>query len=130
MRTYMHRHGTGIRVAVTLTAAAAIVGGFAPRAVALPDGLGTDIIARGDSLAREAVAEATREIVALGRFDMNQFEGVSRIHHDGVTGGGPRIPPQTGTAHPTAGGDRTIASGRRLPCPRGLSFGPSRARGV
>ncbi|WNI29329.1 choice-of-anchor A family protein [Streptomyces sp. ITFR-6] len=141
MGTKDHRSGKTHRVAVTVAAAAAMVGAIAPTAAAdpLPGGLGpclgedcpTDwndpnngpvvnhdsninIYVGGDYLVREAAAEAEGKIVTLGRFDMSKRAGVSQIYNVGVAGVGSRVPPPNGSDYLTVGGDLTIASGQRL----------------
>ncbi|WUN62189.1 choice-of-anchor A family protein [Streptomyces sp. NBC_00304] len=141
MGTKARRSGKTHRVAVTVAAAAAMVGAIAPTAAAdpLPGGLGpclgddcpTDwndpnngpvvnhdsninIYVGGDYLVREAAAEAEGKIVTLGRFDVNKRAGASQIYDVGVAGVGSRVPPPNGSDYLTVGGDLTIASGQRL----------------
>ncbi|MFI6859798.1 choice-of-anchor A family protein [Streptomyces sp. NPDC050421] len=137
-------------MAVSVAAAAAAVGVFAPDAAAdsLPGGLGpclgddcpatwTDphtgdviyhdsninIFVGGDYLVREAAAEAEGKIVTLGTFDMMKREGASQIYNVGVAGGGSRVPPPTGSDYLTVGGDVTIQSGKRLLAEEGPNNG-------
>lgn len=137
-------------MAVTVAAAAAMVGAIAPAAAAdsLPGGLGpclgdgcpTDwndpnngpvvnhdsninIYVGGDYLVREAAAEAEGKIVTLGRFDMNKRAGVSQIYNVGVAGVGSRVPPPNGSDYLTVGGDLSIATGERLLAEEGLNHG-------
>lgn len=141
MGTKARRSGKTHRVAVTVAAAAAMVGALAPAAAAdpLPGGLGpclgddcpTDwndpnngpvvnhdsninIYVGGDYLVREAAAEAEGKIVTLGAFDMNKRAGASQIYNVGVAGVGSRVPPPNGSDYLTVGGNLTIASGQRL----------------
>lgn len=142
--------GARRRVAVTVAAAAAVVGAFAPTAAAdsLPGGLGpclgddcpatwpdpnnddviyhdsnVNIFVGGDYLVREAAAEAEGKIVTLGKFDMTKRDGVSQIYNVGVAGGGSRVPPPNGADYLTVGGDVTIQSGKRLLAEEGPNNG-------
>ncbi|MEW2177043.1 choice-of-anchor A family protein [Streptomyces sp. NPDC005406] len=137
-------------MAVTVAAAAAVVGAFAPAAAAapLPGGLGPclgddcpptwpepnsdeviyhdrniNIFVGGDYLVREAAAEAEGKIVTLGKFDMTKRDGVSEIYNVGVAGGGSRVPPPNGSDYLTVGGDITIQSGKRLLAEEGPNSG-------
>lgn len=137
-------------MAVTVAAAAAVVGAFAPTAAAdsLPGGLGPclgddcpatwpdpnsddviyhdsniNIFVGGDYLVREAAAEAEGKIVTLGKFDMMKRDGVSEIYNVGVAGGGSRVPPPNGSDYLTVGGDLTIQGGKRLLAEEGPNFG-------
>lgn len=138
------------RVAVTVAAAAAMVGVLAPTAAAdpLPGGLGPclgddcpvtwpdansdpvthhdsniNIFVGGDYLVREAAAEAEGKIVTLGRFDMMKREGASQIYNVGVAGVGSRVPPPNGSDFLTVGGDLTVQTGKRLLAEEGLNSG-------
>ncbi|MFD8687353.1 choice-of-anchor A family protein [Streptomyces sp. NPDC059651] len=137
-------------MAVTVAAAAVMVGAFAPTAAAapLPGGLGPclgddcpatwpdpnsddvvyhdsniNIFVGGDYLVREAAAEAEGKIVTLGEFDMMKRDGVSEIYNVGVAGGGSRVPPPNGSDYLTVGGDVTIQSGKRLLAEEGPNSG-------
>ncbi|MEE4494491.1 choice-of-anchor A family protein [Streptomyces sp. BE230] len=137
-------------MAVTVAAAAAMVGAVAPNAAAdpLPGGLGPclgddcppawldphsgpvvhhdnniNIFVGGDYLVREAAAEAEGKVVTLGKFDMMKREGVSEIYNVGVAGVGSRVPPPDGSDHLTVGGDLTVQSGKRLLAEEGLNHG-------
>ncbi|MEU1490743.1 choice-of-anchor A family protein [Streptomyces sp. NPDC005776] len=137
-------------MAVTVAAAAAMVGALAPTAAAasLPGGLGPclgddcpatwpdpnsddviyhdsniNIFVGGDYLVREAAAEAEGKIVTLGKFDMTKREGASQIYNVGVAGGGSRVPPPNGSDYLTVGGDVTIQSGKRLLAEEGPNNG-------
>lgn len=144
------RSGKNHRVAVTVAAAAAMVGAIVPSAAAepLPGGLGPclgdacppawpepnngpvthhdsniNIFVGGDYLVREAAAEAEGKIVTLGRFDMNKRESASQICNVGVAGVGSRVPPPNGSDYLTVGGDLTIESGKRLLAEEGSNHG-------
>ncbi|WP_328896279.1 choice-of-anchor A family protein [Streptomyces sp. NBC_00236] len=137
-------------MAVTVAAAAAVVGAFAPTAAAdsLPGGLGPclgsdcpvtwpdpnsddviyhdsniNIFVGGDYLVREAAAEAEGKIVTLGKFDMTKRDGVSQIYNVGVAGGGSRVPPPNGSDYLTVGGDLSIQTGKRLLAEEGPNYG-------
>ncbi|MFJ2092487.1 choice-of-anchor A family protein [Streptomyces sp. NPDC087901] len=137
-------------MAVTVAAAAAMVGAIAPTAAAdpLPGGLGPclgddcpstwpdpnsdpvtyhdsniNIFVGGDYLVREAAAEAEGKIVTLGQFDMRKREGVSEIYNVGVAGVGSRVPPPNGADYLTVGGDLTVQSGKRLLAEEGGNHG-------
>ncbi|MFJ6430847.1 choice-of-anchor A family protein [Streptomyces sp. NPDC091416] len=137
-------------MAVTVAAAAAMVGALAPAAAAdpLPGGLGPclgddcpptwpdpnsdpviyhdsniNIFVGGDYLVREAAAEAEGKIVTLGQFDMNKRQGVSQIYNVGVAGGGSQVPPPDGSDYLTVGGDLTVANEQRLLAEEGSNHG-------
>ncbi|MEU9199050.1 choice-of-anchor A family protein [Streptomyces sp. NPDC048332] len=137
-------------MAVTVAAAAAMVGALAPAAAAdpLPGGLGPclgddcpptwpdpnsdpviyhdsniNIFVGGDYLVREAAAEAEGKIVTLGQFDMNKRQGVSQIYNVGVAGGGSRVPPPDGSDYLTVGGDLSVANEQRLLAEEGSNHG-------
>ncbi|MFJ2703168.1 choice-of-anchor A family protein [Streptomyces sp. NPDC087428] len=143
-------------MAVTVAAAAAMVGAIAPTAAAdpLPGGLGPclgdgcpsdwqdpnnmpvthhdsniNIYVGGDYLVREAAAEAEGKIVTLGRFDMSKRAGASQIYNVGVAGVGSRVPPPDGSDYLTVGGDLSIATGERLLAEEGLNHGVVRYAG-
>ncbi|MFJ2414913.1 choice-of-anchor A family protein [Streptomyces brevispora] len=150
MGTKARRIGKSHRAAVTVAAAAAMVGVIAPSAVAdsLPGGLGPclgdecpsvwedpnngpvthhdsniNIYVGGDYLVREAAAEAEGKIVTLGRFDMRKRDGASQIYAVGVAGVGSRVPPPNGSDYLTVGGDLTVATGQRLLAEEGTNHG-------
>ncbi|MFD0344284.1 choice-of-anchor A family protein [Streptomyces sp. NPDC127117] len=150
MATHARARGNGIRAAVAMTAAAAMVGTMASIALAdpLPGGLGPclgsdcpttwpdpnngpvthhdsniNIFVGGDFLVREAAAEAEGKIVTLGQFDMNKREGASQIYNVGVAGVGSRVPPPDGSDYLTVGGPLTVANGQRLLAEEGTNHG-------
>ncbi|MEU2127460.1 choice-of-anchor A family protein [Streptomyces sp. NPDC018352] len=150
MATHARARGDGIRAAVAMAAAAAMVGTMASTALAdpLPGGLGPclgsdcptawldpnngpathhdsniNIFVGGDFLVREAAAEAEGKIVTLGRFDMDKREGASQIYNVGVAGVGSRVPPPNGSDYLTVGGPLSIATGKRLLAEEGTNHG-------